>query len=130
MNLHHRNIIMARRRDWAERALADPNMTPERRCYGSYFQRDLSSGQQTNCYVGLGFLASLPPNVASDVDLIFDQITGHVNMFYKQSLVSRETRRFYDISIGDLNELINMSDRGSTAEEINAYMLDRPISEA
>ena len=129
MNQHHRNTIMARRQDWADRALADPNMTPERRCYNAYFQRDLSSGQQTNCYVGLGFLAMFPPNVTPDVTLTLDTFNGHITMYAKFPSVSRETRKFYDISIGDLNELINMSDRGSTAEAINAYMLNRPISE-
>ena len=71
--------IMARRQAWANAALADPLLTPERRCYGTYSQKDLSSGQQTNCYVGVGFLATLPPNVALDADLIFDQITGAYN---------------------------------------------------
>ena len=49
-------------------------------------------------------------------------------MYAKFPSVSRRIREFYDISIGDLNELISMSDRGSTAEEINAYMLNRPVS--
>ena len=130
MNPHHHNTIIDRRRNWADAASTDPLFSPERRCYGAYFQKDLSSGQQTNCYVGLGFLAMLPGNVTSDVGLRLDEITGQINMFQNRASVSRETREFYDLSIGHLNELINMSDRGYTAKEINAYMLNCPISEA
>ena len=130
MTHHHRDTIMARRRDWANKALADPLFTPERRCYGTYFQKDLSSGQQTNCYVGIGFLAMLPANVSPDADLMLNQMTGHIGIYLKSSSVSRETRKFYNLSIGNLNKLTNMSDQGSSAEAINYYMLNCPISEA
>ena len=130
MTDHHRDTIMARRQDWADKALADPLFTPERRCYGTYFQKNLTSGQQTNCYVGIGFLTMLPANVPFNVDMKLDEITGHIIMHINGSSVSRETRRFYDLPIGHLNKLMNMSDRGSSAEAINHYMLNCPISEA
>ena len=130
MTHHHRDTIMARRRDWANRALADPLFTPERRCYGTYFQKDLSSGQQTNCYVGIGFLAMLPPDQTPDLTARLDMITGQAFLYTNRNSVSRETREFYDLSIGHLNELINMSDLRFSAEAINHYMLNCPISEA
>ena len=130
MTSTHRNLIMTRRQDWANKALADPLFTPERRCYGAFFRQDLSSGQQTNCYVGIGFLAMLPANVPLNVDLSLDHLTGHIDMYFRSSSVSRETREFYDLSPGRFNELVNMSDLRFSAEAINAYLLNCPISEA
>ena len=129
MTTTHQNLIMARRQDWADKALVDPLFAPERRCYGAYFQKDLSSGQQTNCYVGIGFLAMLPSEMPFDVDFRLDDITGHISIYVKFPSVSRETREFYDLSIGHLNELINMSDQACEVEQINHYMLNCPISE-
>ena len=130
MTHHHRDTIMARRQDWADKALADPLFTPERRCYGTYFQKDLSSGQQTNCYIGIGFMAMLPAHVPLNVDLNLDHLTGHIDIHFRSSSVSRETREFYGLSIGQLNGLINMSDRGFSAEVMNYYMLSCSILEA
>ena len=92
MTHHHRDTIMARRQDWADKALADPLFTPERRCYGTYFQKDLSSGQQTNCYVGIGYLAMLPPDQTPDLTARLDMITGQAFLNTNRNSVSRETR--------------------------------------
>ena len=121
--------ITARRQTWVNAALADPLLAPERRCYGAYFQIDLSAGQQTNCYVGVGFLASLPSNVIPELDLRLDMITGHIIQYARNSSVSRETRKFYGLDISSLNELINMSDQGLRVESINEYMVNCPIAE-
>ena len=121
--------IMARRQTWVNAALADPLLDPEHRCYGNYFQTDLSSGQRTNCYVGAGFLAMLPFDSALDMDLRLDQWTGHISMYARSFSVSRETRKFYGLDIGSLNELINMSDQGLRVQSINEYMVNCPIAE-
>ena len=117
--------IMARRQAWANTALEDPLLTPERRCYGVFHQVDLSSGQITNCYAGAGYLEI--PLLSQPRYLKLDILNGQL-IAYGAGSVADAVKRYYHLNSSALVNLIDMSDQGSSVEEINAKLLALPIT--
>ena len=114
-----------RREILANAALADPNMAPERRCIGSYYNADLSSGQITNCYAGLGHTimrrTERKPLFGS---WMFNVYNGHLFHSGGSSISAAD---WYGLTYKEMDNIIGMSDRKQPTEEINAYLLSRAL---
>ena len=117
--------ITKRRQVWANTALEDPLLTPERRCYGVFHQVDLSSGQITSCYTGAGYLEI--PLLSQPRYLKLDILNGQL-IAYGAGSVSNAVKGYYGLTSSALVALIDMSDGKSSVEEINAKLLALPIT--
>ena len=112
-----------RRHTLANAALANPNMTPERRCIGSYYAADLSSGQITNCYAGLAHTIMLRTTGK--------QLYGSWN-FRQGHLIhsggsSTAVADWYGLTYKEMDRIIGRSDRKDSTESINAFLLTRAL---
>ena len=114
-----------RREILANAALADPNMDPERRCLGMYYAADLSSGQITNCYAGLGHAimrrTERKPLFGS---WMFNVHNGHL---FHSGGSSVSVADWYGLTYKEMDNIISMSDRKEPTEAINAYLLSRAL---
>ena len=117
--------IMERRHNWASAALADPLLTPKRRCYGVFHQVELSSGQITSCYTGAGFLEI--PLLSQPRYLKLNFLNGQL-IAYGMGSVSNAVKGYYGLNSSELVNLVDMSDQESSVEEMNAKLLAMPIS--
>ena len=116
---------MQRRHKWADAALADPLLTPERRCYGVFHQVELSSGQITSCYTGAGFLEI--PLLSQPRYLKLNILNGQI-IAYGMGSVSDAVKGYYGLNSSALVALIDMSDNRSSIEELNAKLLALTIA--
>ena len=118
------NNYLERRHVLANAALADPNMTPERRCYGSYYAADLSSGQITNCYAGLGHVIMLRE---LDTPLFGSWMLRYEGHLVHSGGSSMATADWYGLTYKEMDNIIGMSDRKAPTEDINEYLLSRAL---
>ena len=115
---------LERRHTLANAALLDPNMTPERRCIGSYYNADLSSGQITNCYAGLGHAVMLR---ALDKPLYGSWMTRPNGHLIHSGGSSMAVADWYGLTYKEMDRIIGASDRKEPTEDINAYLLSSPL---
>ena len=113
-----------RRRAWANAAQLDPNMAPERRCIGSYYSADLSSGQIINCYVGLGHDVLLRIQNRELHGSWMTTINGHLVHSGGSSVVVAD---YYGLTYKEVDHIIGDSDRKEPTEAISQFMLTRAI---
>ena len=113
-----------RREILANAALADPNMSPERRCIGTYYAADLSSGLITNCYAGLGHAIM---QRALDKPLYGFWMFNYAGHLLHSGGSSMLTADWYGLTYKEMDNIISMSDRKEPTETINAYLLSRAL---
>ena len=118
------NNYLERRHVLANAALLDPNMTPERRCLGSYYNADLSSGQITNCYAGLGHAVMLHALNRPLFGYWAFSFAGHLVHSAGNSMAIAD---WYGLTYREIDNIIGMSDRKEPTEDINAFLLSRAI---
>ena len=123
------NYARTSRHILANAALADPNMTPERRCIGSYYGADLSSGQITNCYAGLGHVIMLTrTHRQTAIRLLDADLTSEQGHLVHSGGSSMAVADWYGLTYEEMDNIIGMSDRKEPTEDINEFLLSRAIS--
>ena len=113
-----------RRKVLANAALADSNMAPERRCIGSYYSADLSSGQIINCYAGLGH--DIMRRIM-DRPLLGSWMFGPGGHLVHSGGSSMSIADWYGLTYKEIDDIISMSDRKEPTEDINEYLLSRAL---
>ena len=118
---------LERRHIVANAALADPNMAPERRCIGSYYAADLSSGQITNCYVGLAhtiMLFTQNKPLYGEWRLMPTLRQAHLVHTGGSSAAVAD---WLGLTYKEIDHIIGDSDRKEPTEAINRFMLTRAL---
>ena len=115
---------LERRHIVANAALADPNMAPERRCIGSYYAADLSSGQITNCYAGLIHAVMLR---TENKELYGSWVIRHPGHLIHTGGSSTQVADWLGLTYKEMDYIIGDSDRKEPTEAINQFMLTRAL---